>query len=69
MQRDDSDGSGNSPTPRRAGPARLVAIALIAWGVFSIATSAMEIVHRALPLFVAAAVLALVLMSRAKRKP
>jgi hypothetical protein len=48
---------------------RLVAITLIAWGVFSIATSAMEIVHRALPLLVAAAFLALALTSRAKRKP
>ena len=69
MQRDDSDGSGNNPTPRRVGVVRLVAITLIAWGVFSIATSAMEIVHRALPLLVGAAVLALALTSRAKRKP
>jgi hypothetical protein len=69
VQRDDSDGSGNSPTPRRAGVARLLAIALITWGAFSIVNSAMDIVHRALPLLVAAAVLALAVMSRAKRKP
>jgi hypothetical protein len=69
VQRDDSNGPRNNPTPRRAGVARFVAIALIAWGAFSIVTTAMDVVHRAVPLLVAAAVLALAVLSRAKRKP
>jgi len=68
VQHDDSDGPGNNPTPRRAGFARFAAVGLIAWGAFSLVTSAIHIVHRALPLLVATAVLALVLTSRAKRK-
>jgi hypothetical protein len=69
VQHDDPERHDEHPTRRHAGRARLVAAGLIAWGAYSLVTSAIHLVHVVVPLLVVTTAVALVVMSRAGRKP
>jgi hypothetical protein len=69
VQHDDPQRPDEHPARRSAGRVRLVAVGLMAWGAYSLATSTIHLVHLVVPVLVVATVIALVATSRARRKP